>query len=126
MPESPISLVNKNFIQTFPERDLPHWGIQIPVAPLYYLLGVRSDLGLYTHPKIGASWEGYAIEDIVPPSAVTKSSILPVLFLTRLHFRVYNLIRFCAPPWAGAFLFNRAHHPFGWCAFLIPAPGGAA
>ena len=32
---------------------------------LHYLLGIRSDLDLYTHPKIGASWEGYAIEETV-------------------------------------------------------------
>jgi hypothetical protein len=28
-------------------------------------LGIRSDLDLYTHPKIGASWEGYAIEETI-------------------------------------------------------------
>jgi len=32
---------------------------------LHYLLGIRTDLDLYTHPKIGASWEGYAIEETV-------------------------------------------------------------
>jgi len=127
----------KNFVQTFLERDLPQWGIQIPAetlhrfwimlahyhgqpwnaaeaarsfgvsemtvrryldilagvfmirllqpwhanlqkrqvkAPkvyfhdsglLHFLLGIRSDLDLYTHPKIGASWEGYAIEETI-------------------------------------------------------------
>jgi hypothetical protein len=30
---------------------------------LHYLLGIRSELDLYTHPKSGASWEGYAIEE---------------------------------------------------------------
>lgn len=127
----------KNFIQTFLERDLPQWGIQIPAATLlrfwtmlahyhgqiwnaaeaarsfgvsemsirryldilqgvfmirllqpwhtniqkrqvkspkvyfrdsgllHYLLGIRSELDLYTHPKIGASWEGYAIEEAI-------------------------------------------------------------
>jgi len=127
----------KNFIQTFLERDLPQWGIQIPAATLmrfltmlahyhgqtwnaaeasrsfgvsdmtvrrylnilegvfmirvlqpwyanihkrqvkspkiffrdsgllHTLLGIHSELDLYTHPKIGASWEGYAIEEII-------------------------------------------------------------
>lgn len=127
----------KNFIQTFLERDLPQWGVQIPAATLlrfwtvlahyhgqtwngaeaarsfgvsqmtvrryldilegvfmirllqpwhanlqkrqvrspkvyfrdsgllHYLLGIRTDLDLYTHPKIGASWEGYAIEETI-------------------------------------------------------------
>lgn len=32
---------------------------------LHYLLGIRSDLDLYTHPKTGASWEGYAIEEAI-------------------------------------------------------------
>jgi predicted AAA+ superfamily ATPase len=32
---------------------------------LHYLLGIRTDLDLYTHPKIGASWEGYAIEEMI-------------------------------------------------------------
>jgi predicted AAA+ superfamily ATPase len=32
---------------------------------LHYLLGIRSELDLYTHPKTGASWEGYAIEETI-------------------------------------------------------------
>ncbi len=127
----------KNFIQTFLERDLPQWGINIPAATLlrfwsmlahyhgqiwnaseasrafgvsdmtvrryldvlegvfmirvlqpwytniqkrqikspkiyfrdsgilHSLLGIYSDLDLYTHPKIGASWEGYAMEETI-------------------------------------------------------------
>lgn len=127
----------KNFIQTFLERDLPQWGIQISAVTLmrfwtmmahyhgqtwnaaeasrsfgvsdmtvrryldilesvfmirvlqpwyanihkrqvkspkiyfrnsgllHSLLGIYSELDLYTHPKIGASWEGYAIEEII-------------------------------------------------------------
>ena len=127
----------KNFIQTFLERDLPQWGIQIPAVTLmrfwtllahyhgqtwnaaeasrsfgvsnmtvgryldilegvfmirvlhpwyanihkrqikspkiYYrdsglfhaMLGINSELDLYTHPKIGASWEGYAVEETI-------------------------------------------------------------
>jgi len=127
----------KNFIQTFLERDLPQWGIQISAATLmrfwmmlahyhgqiwnaseasrsfgvsdmtvrryldilegvfmirvlrpwyvnihkrqikspkiyfrdtgllHYLLGIHSEMDLYTHPKIGASWEGYAIEETI-------------------------------------------------------------
>ncbi|MFN8495485.1 MAG: ATP-binding protein [Caldilineaceae bacterium] len=30
---------------------------------LHYLLGIRNELELLTHPKIGASWEGYALEE---------------------------------------------------------------
>jgi uncharacterized protein len=127
----------KNFIQTFLERDLPQWGIQISAATLmrfwtmmahyhgqtwnaaeasrsfgvsdmtvrryldilesvfmirvlqpwyanihkrqvkslkiyfrdsgllHSLLGIYSELDLYTHPKIGASWEGYTIEETI-------------------------------------------------------------
>jgi predicted AAA+ superfamily ATPase len=32
---------------------------------LHYLLGIRSDLDLQTHPKSSASWEGYAIEEVL-------------------------------------------------------------
>ncbi len=32
---------------------------------LHTLLGIHSELDLYTHPKIGASWEGYAIEETI-------------------------------------------------------------
>ncbi len=32
---------------------------------LHYLLGIRSDVELYNHPKNGASWEGYAIEEVL-------------------------------------------------------------
>jgi predicted AAA+ superfamily ATPase len=127
----------KNFIQTFLERDLPQWGIQISAVTLmrfwtmmahyhgqtwnaaeasrsfgvsdmtvrryldilesvfmirvlqpwyanihkrqvkspkiylcdsgllHSLLGIYSELDLYTHPKIGASWEGYTIEETI-------------------------------------------------------------
>jgi predicted AAA+ superfamily ATPase len=127
----------KNFIQTFLERDLPQWRIQVPAITLlrfwtllahyhgqtwnaaeasrsfgvsnmtvgryldilegvfmirvlrpwyanihkrqikspkiyfrdsgllHTLLGINSELDLYTHPKIGASWEGYAIEETI-------------------------------------------------------------
>jgi predicted AAA+ superfamily ATPase len=40
---------------------------------LHYLLGIRSDLDLYTHPKIGASWEGYAIEETIKAIAPDES-----------------------------------------------------
>ncbi|WP_345308891.1 ATP-binding protein [Candidatus Villigracilis saccharophilus] len=36
---------------------------------LHYLLGIRSELDLHTHPKSGASWEGYAIEEILKTTA---------------------------------------------------------
>ena len=32
---------------------------------LHYLLSIRSELDLQTHPKLGASWEGYAIEEVL-------------------------------------------------------------
>jgi hypothetical protein len=32
---------------------------------LHHLLGIRSPLELQMHPKVGASWEGYVIEEIV-------------------------------------------------------------
>lgn len=127
----------KNFIQSFLERDLPQWGIQVPAPTLlrfwtmlahyhgqiwngaeiarslgisevtvrryldilegvfmlrvlqpwhanvqkrqvkspkiyfrdsgilHYLLGIRSEVDLYNHPKSGASWEGYAMEETI-------------------------------------------------------------
>jgi hypothetical protein len=127
----------KNFVQSFLERDLPQWGVQVPAATLlrfwamlahyhgqtwnaseaarsfgvsemsvrryldilegvymirllqpwhanlrkrqvkspkiyfrdsgllHYLLGMRIELDLYIHPKVGASWEGYAIEEFL-------------------------------------------------------------
>jgi len=135
--DSDSQIWRKNFIQTFLERDLPQWGIQIPAATLmrfwtmlahyhvqtwnaaeasrsfgvsdmtvrryldilegvfmvrvlqpwyanihkrqvkspkiyfrdsgllHTLLGIHSELDLFTHPKIGASWEGYAIEETI-------------------------------------------------------------
>ena len=32
---------------------------------LHHLLGIRSQHDLYLHPKVGASWEGYALEETV-------------------------------------------------------------
>jgi hypothetical protein len=32
---------------------------------LHYLLGVRTELDLETHPRSGASWEGYVIEEVL-------------------------------------------------------------
>ncbi len=32
---------------------------------LHYLLGIRTNLDLQTNPKSGASWEGYAIEEVL-------------------------------------------------------------
>ena len=32
---------------------------------LHHLLGIRTELDLQTHPKLGASWEGYVIEEIL-------------------------------------------------------------
>lgn len=36
---------------------------------LHYLLGIPSELDLQTHPKSGASWEGYAIEETIKAAA---------------------------------------------------------
>jgi hypothetical protein len=36
---------------------------------LHYLLGIRSELDLLTHPRSGASWEGYAIEEVLKATA---------------------------------------------------------
>ena len=36
---------------------------------LHYLMGIRSELELLTHPKSGASWEGYAIEEVLKATA---------------------------------------------------------
>ncbi|MFH1908273.1 MAG: ATP-binding protein [Chloroflexota bacterium] len=36
---------------------------------LHYLLGIRSELDLHTHPKSGASLEGYAIEETIKAAA---------------------------------------------------------
>ena len=32
---------------------------------LHTLLGIRTEKELFTHPKIGASWEGYAVEEVL-------------------------------------------------------------
>jgi len=36
---------------------------------LHYLLGIRSELDLQTHPRAGASWEGYVIEEMIKAAA---------------------------------------------------------
>jgi predicted AAA+ superfamily ATPase len=40
---------------------------------LHYLLGIRSELDLHTHPKSGASWEGYALEETIKAAAPDES-----------------------------------------------------
>jgi hypothetical protein len=32
---------------------------------LHVLLGIRTEKELFTHPRIGASWEGYAVEEVL-------------------------------------------------------------
>jgi len=32
---------------------------------LHYLLGIHTELDLQTHPKSGASWEGYVVEEVI-------------------------------------------------------------
>jgi uncharacterized protein len=72
-----------DFIRTYLERDIPMFGLRIPVetlllrrlrpyqvnvgkrrvkAPKVYLRETLSDL--LGHPVIGASWEGYVVEEI--------------------------------------------------------------
>lgn len=41
----------------------PHQSDFHDTGPLHYLLGVRTEKDLLTHPKCGASWEGYVIEE---------------------------------------------------------------
>ncbi len=36
---------------------------------LHYLLGIRSELDLQVHPKSGASWEGYVIDEVLKTTA---------------------------------------------------------
>lgn len=40
---------------------------------LHYLLGLRSQMDLQTHPKSGASWEGYAIEEVIKAAAADET-----------------------------------------------------
>ncbi len=40
---------------------------------LHSLLGIRSEVDLHTHPKIGASWEGYVIEEVIKALAPDES-----------------------------------------------------
>ena len=47
---------------------------------LHYLLGIRKELDLYTHPKIGVSWEGYAIEETIKALAPEEA----------YYWRTYN------------------------------------
>jgi uncharacterized protein len=60
---------------TFMLRVLPPWfenlGKRLVKSPkvylrdsgiLHYLLGIRDAKGLHTHPRYGASWEGFALE----------------------------------------------------------------
>jgi len=61
---------------TFLVRTLPAWHAnlgkrQVKAPKIYFrdsgllhqLLGIRTPLNLETHPKVGASWEGYALEE---------------------------------------------------------------
>ena len=62
----------------FMARQLPPWHANLKKrqvkAPkiyfrdtglLHYLLGIRSEKDLLSHPKSGASWEGYVIEEVI-------------------------------------------------------------
>ena len=39
---------------------------------LHQLLGINNQHDLYTHPKIGASWEGYVIEEMIAAAGPTE------------------------------------------------------
>ncbi|MFT7461431.1 MAG: putative AAA+ superfamily ATPase [Planctomycetota bacterium] len=39
---------------------------------LHQLLGINDEVDLLTHPKIGASWEGYAIEEVLAAEQAEK------------------------------------------------------
>ena len=48
------------------KRQVKHPKIYFPdTGLLHYLLGIRNQADLLTHPKIGASWEGFALEQIL-------------------------------------------------------------
>lgn len=62
----------------FMVRQLPPWHAslkkrQVKAPKIYFrdsgllhqMLGIRSEKDLFTHPKYGASWEGYVIEEII-------------------------------------------------------------
>jgi predicted AAA+ superfamily ATPase len=62
----------------FMVRQLPPWHAnlkkrQVKTPKLYirdtgilhHLLGIRSEKDLLTHPKLGASWEGYVVEEVI-------------------------------------------------------------
>ncbi|MEI2613108.1 MAG: ATP-binding protein [Candidatus Promineifilaceae bacterium] len=64
--------------QVFMIRQLPPWHVNMQkrqvkspkiyfrdTGLLHYLLGIHSVPDLMTHPKLGASWEGYALEEII-------------------------------------------------------------
>ncbi|MEW5988062.1 MAG: DUF4143 domain-containing protein [Chloroflexota bacterium] len=64
--------------QLFMVRQLPPWHANLQKRQvkspkiyfrdsglLHYLLGIRSEVELLTHPRLGASWEGYAIEEVL-------------------------------------------------------------
>ncbi len=64
--------------QVFMIRQLPPWHVNMQkrqvkspkiyfrdTGLLHYLLGIQSVQDLMTHPKLGASWEGYALEEII-------------------------------------------------------------
>ena len=48
------------------KRQVKHPKIYFPDSGLLHaLLGIRSEADLQTHPKSGASWEGFALEQII-------------------------------------------------------------
>jgi predicted AAA+ superfamily ATPase len=40
---------------------------------LHFLLGIRDERGLLTHPKAGASWEGYVVEEVLKAVVADES-----------------------------------------------------
>lgn len=73
---------------------------------LHYLLGIPNETELFSHPKIGASWEGYAMEEttkvLTPDEACcywdTLADAEPELFLIKDGHRMgFDFKRFDVP-----------------------------
>ncbi|MEW5867992.1 MAG: ATP-binding protein [Chloroflexota bacterium] len=69
---------------------------------LHYLLGIRSQLDLLTHPKSGASWEGYVIEETKSRCFTSKTFQHP-LYKSAFALRVCRPV---APEFPGKLRFD--------------------
>ncbi len=57
---------------------------------LHALLGIATRRDLENHPKVGASWEGYAVEEVSRPSARTKRITGPRSRAPRLDLLLFK------------------------------------